>query len=285
MPDTLRVNFKIYPDHGRPFTADASYILDGSPKPVIVFAHGFKGFKDWGHFNLLANYFAKAGFVFIKFNFSHNGTSIEDDADMHDLEAFGNNNFSLELDDLKALIDELHKPDSPVQQSEMNLKQISLIGHSRGGGTVLLKAAEDPRVKAVATWAAVNNFNQRWDELELESWKQAGVQWIANARTGQKMPLFYQIVEDYMANVQRLEIPKVVQSMKQPLLILHGEEDETLPVQMAYDLKQWKPDAELHLLPDTNHSFGGNHPYLENTLPDAARIAADLTIKFFLKYA
>lgn len=285
MPDTLKVNFKVYPDHGRPFTADASFVPDGSSKPIVVFAHGFKGFKDWGHFDLLAKYFAEAGFVFVKFNFSHNGTSVEDDSDMHDLEAFGKNNFSLELDDLKALLDELHQTDGPVQQKELNLEQVYLIGHSRGGGTVLLKAAEDTRVKAVSTWAAVNNFNQRWDELELENWKQEGVQWIANARTGQKMPLYYQIVEDYKANAHRLEIPKVIQNMTQPLLILHGVDDETLPVQMAHDLKQWKSDAELHLLPDTNHSFGGSHPYPEDTLPDAARVAADLTIDFFRKHA
>lgn len=281
MSETLKVNFTIYPEHGRPFTADATYIPDSAPKPVIVFAHGFKGFKDWGHFNLLARYFAEAGFVFVKFNFSHNGTSVEDDSDMHDMEAFGNNNFCLELDDLKALLDEIQKENGPVQQTELDLEKLYLIGHSRGGGSVILKAAEDTRVKAVATWAGVNNFDQRWDELELKSWEQDGVQWIMNARTGQKMPLYYQIVENYQANANRLEIPKVIKRMKQPLLILHGEQDETLPVKMAHDLQKWKPDAALQLLPDTDHSFGGKHPYDKDTLPEPARAAAAITINFF----
>lgn len=285
MPDSLKVNFKVYPEHGRAFTADASYIQNNAPKPVVVFTHGFKGFKDWGHFNLLAKYFAEAGYIFIKFNFSHNGTSVEDDTDLHDMEAFGNNNFCLELDDLKAVLDELHQPDGPVQQEEMDLAHIYLIGHSRGGGSVILKAAEDTRIKAVATWAGVNNFNQRWDELELEPWKKEGVQWITNARTGQKMPLYYQIVENYQANTHRLEIPKVIRNMKQPLLILHGEEDETLPVQMAHDLHTWKEDAELQFIPAADHSFGGKHPYESDTLPDAARAAADLSINFFRKHA
>lgn len=285
MPDTLKVKFKVYPDHGRAFTADATYIPDGAIKPVVVFTHGFKGFKDWGHFNLLARYFAETGYVFVKFNFSHNGTSVEDDSDMHDLEAFGNNNFCLELDDLKALLDEIHKSDGPIQQEELDLERIYLIGHSRGGGSVILKAAEDDRVKAVATWAGVNNFDQRWDELELEPWKKEGVQWITNARTGQKMPLYYQIVENYQANAHRLEIPKVIRRMKQPLLIVHGEQDETLPVKMAHDLHAWKPDARLHLIPDADHSFGGSHPYEKETLPEAAKAAADLTIDFFRDHA
>ncbi len=281
----MKVDFVVYPEHGRPFTADATYRQDGVPKPVVIYTHGFKGFKDWGHFNLLARYFAERGFVFIKFNFSYNGTTIDNFSDVHDMEAFGKNNFSLELEDLKALIDLVHDAKGPLQQQEMDLSRIYLIGHSRGGGSVILKAAEDSRVKAVATWAAVNKFDQRWDELEREQWKREGVQWVQNARTGQRMPLYYQIVEDYLANIERLEIPKVIKKMQQPLLILHGEEDETLPVKMAHDLHSWKPDAELHVLPGADHSFGGKHPYEHQELPAAAQAAADLSIAFFQKHA
>ena len=285
MADTLKVDFKVYPQHARAFTADATYTQDGNKKPVVLYTHGFKGFKDWGHFNLLADYFAGHGFAFIKFNFSHNGTSIDNDSDLHDMEAFGRNNFSIELEDLKSLIDLVHDEAGPLPQQEMDLDRIYLIGHSRGGGSVILKAAEDARVRAVATWAAVNNFDQRWDELEKESWKKEGVQWVTNARTGIRMPLYYQIVEDYLANVERLEIPKVIRKMQQPLLILHGEQDETLPVQMAHDLHTWKPDAELHLLPGADHSFGGQHPYEQHELPKAAKAAANLSIAFFNQHA
>src|SRR5690606_16380366 len=149
--------------------------------------------------------------------------------------AFGRNNFSIELEDLKSLIDLVHDKAGPLPQNEMNLERIYLNGHSRGARSVILRAAEDTRARAHATWAPVKNCDQRWDELEKESWKKEGVQWVSNARTGIRMPLYYQIVEDYLANVERLEIPKVIQKMQQPLLILHGEEDETLPVQMAHD--------------------------------------------------
>lgn len=285
MPDTLKTNFVVYPEHGRNFTADATYITSGQPKPVVIFTHGFKGFKDWGHFNLLAQYFAEQGFVFVKFNFSYNGTTIEDYSDVHDLEAFGNNNFSLELNDLKALINLFYDEQGPLPQQELDLNRLYLIGHSRGGGSVILKAAEDSRVRALATWAGVSTFDQRWPEELMAKWKQDGVQWIQNSRTGQQMPLYYQIVDDYNENKDRLHIEEVIKKMFQPLLILHGEQDETVPVQMAKELKAWKPDAELQLLPNANHSFGGKHPYEGNNLPDAARDAADLTINFFQRYA
>lgn len=280
----MKVDFVVYPEHGRPFTADATYMPDGHPKPVVIFTHGFKGFKDWGHFNLLARYFAERGFAFIKFNFAYNGTTVEDHSDMHDLEAFGKNNFSLELDDLQALIDLIYDETGPIMQKELDLNRIYLIGHSRGGGAVILKAAEDTRVKAVATWAAVSDYDQRWTDEQMQQWKQNGVQWILNGRTGQQMPLYYQMVEDYYQNRHRLDIPKVIKKMHQPLLILHGEQDETVPVQMARDLKSWKPDAVLHLLPEANHSFGGSHPYGQSELPEAASKAADLSIDFFQKH-
>ncbi|WP_018478455.1 alpha/beta hydrolase family protein [Pontibacter roseus] len=285
MADTLKVDFVVYPEHERPFTADATYTPDGNRKPIVLYTHGFKGFKDWGHFNLLAQYFGERGFVFIKFNFSHNGTSVDNYTDLHDMEAFGRNNFSIELEDLRALLDLVHDEEGPLPQNELDLDRIYLIGHSRGGGSVILKAAEDTRVKGVATWAAVNNFDQRWDELERQQWEKEGVQWVTNARTGIRMPLYYQIVEDFLANLERLDIPKVIQKMRQPLLILHGEADETLPVKMAHDLHSWKPDAEMHLLPGADHSFGGKHPYEQDELPEAARAAADLSIEFFKKNA
>ena len=54
----------------RPFSLDITYRPDGLPKPIILHIHGFKGFKDWGYFNQLAEFTAKNGFVFIKYYLS-----------------------------------------------------------------------------------------------------------------------------------------------------------------------------------------------------------------------
>ncbi|TGE25302.1 alpha/beta fold hydrolase [Hymenobacter aquaticus] len=271
------------PHHRRQFAADARFVPDGHPKPVVVFVHGFKGFKDWGHFNVLADYFAAHGFVFVKLNLSHNGLVPGGTGDLEDLEAFGQNNFTLELDDVGVLLDYLHAPaTSALPAAEADLSRLYLAGHSRGGGIVLLKAAEDARVQAVAAWAPISNVNPRWPDSVMQQWKQDGVQYIDNMRTGQRMPLYYQLVENFEANQQRLDIPgNVRQKLNQPLLIVHGDQDETLPVQMAHDLKSWKPAAELVIVPGAGHMFGGKHPWDENQLPELARHVADKTIAFF----
>src|ERR1044072_99812 len=98
-------NILLNSSNGKPILADIFYLHTEQPKPVIIYSHGFNGFKDWGNFDLIAGQFASAGFVFIKFNFSHNGTSPEQPEEFVDLEAYANNNYTTELDDLKTVID------------------------------------------------------------------------------------------------------------------------------------------------------------------------------------
>ena len=71
----------------------------------IIYVHGFKGFKDWGSSNEVANTFAENGFLYLKFNFSHNGVTAEHPIDFVDLDAFGNNNYFIEFHELCLVID------------------------------------------------------------------------------------------------------------------------------------------------------------------------------------
>ena len=98
--------------HNKPILLDIGYKPNGIQKPIIVFAHGFKGFKDWGHFNKVMEYFIDKDFIFVKFNFSHNGGTVQNPIDFPDLEAFGNNNYSKELADLSTVLDWIENNES-----------------------------------------------------------------------------------------------------------------------------------------------------------------------------
>jgi len=65
----------IYNSSGDKITADVHFVKEFLPAPVVIYSHGFLGFKDWGFIPYVADKFAKAGFVFVRFNFSHNGIS------------------------------------------------------------------------------------------------------------------------------------------------------------------------------------------------------------------
>ena len=276
----IKSEFILKSEKGRDFLCDVRYLKDRIQKPVILFVHGFKGFKDWGHFNLIADYFAERGFVFLKINLSHNGTNIEHPKDFVDLDAFGNNNFSIELDDVGTLIDYIFSKNSVILKNEIDLDKLSLIGHSRGGGLVLLKTAEDCRVKKVVTFAAIHDLEKRWPQSFIDDWKEKGVQYIYNGRTEQNMPLYYQLVEDFEQKRDRLNIPERVKSINVPLLITHGTEDETLDVSMAKELTSWNEKAELFIINDANHVFGGKEPYDEVILPIHTEKLVERTLEF-----
>ncbi|MDO7887496.1 alpha/beta hydrolase family protein [Hymenobacter cheonanensis] len=271
--------------HGRPFAADATWQPTGQPQPVVVFVHGFKGFKDWGHFGLLARFFAERGFVFVKLNLSHNGVVVGGTGELEDLEAFGQNNFSLELDDLGQLLDALHTPGAtPLPAEALNLRRVYLVGHSRGGALVLLKAAEDPRVAAVATWAAVADLHPRWPAEVLAQWQREGVLHVPNARTGQQLPMYYQIAENFYQNRARLDLPALLPGLRQPLLLIHGDQDETVPLAAVHQLHAGQPAAEVAVVPGAGHMFGGAHPWPGSELPAPARVIAERTAAFFASH-
>ncbi|MEM7109545.1 MAG: alpha/beta fold hydrolase [Bacteroidota bacterium] len=266
--------------HDRPFIADACYVQTDSKKPCIVFVHGFKGFKDWGFWHLIGENFAMQGFVFIKLNLSHNGTTPEHPYDFVDLEAFSENTFSIELDDIGVLINEVENNRVPIPENELDSHNIHLIGHSRGGGLVLLKGAEDERIKSITAWAPIHNLRERWPQEVLDQWKRDGIYYIDNSRTKQKMPLKYQLVEDVSNNVARLNIPRAVQQMDRPMLLVHGTRDETLNYLHTEQLAKLSAYARLELIEDGTHSFGGKHPYMETDLPDHTKQVLDLTFNF-----
>src|SRR5262245_48881231 len=124
--------------HGRPITFDITFPELGEPAPAVIFSHGFKGFKDWGPFGQVAEKFAEAGFVFLKFNFSFNGITPGNLQEFSDLDAFSKNNFSIELDDLQQVVEFLMEKNT---EWNIDVNKLFLVGHSRGGGTSIIYAA------------------------------------------------------------------------------------------------------------------------------------------------
>jgi pimeloyl-ACP methyl ester carboxylesterase len=272
-----KLNIIIEGKHGKPILADVYYKASGAAKPVVVFSHGFKGFKDWGCWHLIAEEFAKQGFVFLKFNFSHNGTRPGKTMEFADLEAFGNNNFTKELDDLGSVLDWLES--SKELKEEINFSDLFLIGHSRGGGISIIKAKEDARVKKLATWASVANF-ERLFPANIDEWRMNGEVFSLNSRTGQKMPLYYQLYENFIRNKERLNIVEAAAQLAIPVFIIHGSLDEAVPPRHAQQLQECIKNAEVLMIEGGGHTFGMKHP-CSDQLPREAAAMAERTIAFF----
>ena len=240
----------------------------------IIYVHGFKGFKDWGASNLIADYFANLGFLFLKFNFSHNGVTIENPTDFTDLKAFGMNNYLIELKELGIVIDWL-------ETSELNIQfsKLAVIGHSRGGGIVLLRSAQDKRIKNTITWASLCDFEARFP-VDVSEWKETGVQHVLNVRTMQMMPLYFQFYQTFINNKKILDISIQAEKIKQKVMIIHGADDHVVPLSDAEFLESKITKSTLVLIKNTGHTFGIKHPFKMNNLPKTMVKVIDASINF-----
>ena len=259
-------NILIPGKNGKPILTDILYLEDEKPKPIIIFCHGYKGFKDWGAWNLMAEEFAKAGFCFIKFNFAFNGGTVKEPIDFPDLKAFGNNNYTKELDDLDSVINWLI--DNYSQNKNFDTSNITLLGHSRGGGIVTIKAEEDSRISKVISLAGVCDYENRFPKDEaFDTWKKEGVYYVINGRTKQDMPHFYQFFEDFEQNKERLDIKRATSDLKIPHLIIHGSIDSSVSIDEAINLHNWNPKSKLVIIEDADHVFNSKHPWGKKEMP------------------
>ena len=267
--------------HNKPILTDYFYKKNNKPKPIVIFCHGYKGYKDWGSWNLVANYFTNNDLFFVKFNFSHNGGTVAQPIDFPDLDAFGNNNFCIELDDLDCVIDSVLNEKN--FQNEIDKNQIIVIGHSRGGGIATLKAGEDNRITKVISWAGISDIESRFPKGDaLEMWRKNGIGYIENSRTKQQMPNKFQVYENFMANKKRLHIQSIVENLSIPHLIVHGTNDEVVLPQEAINLHKWNPKSELYLITDMNHGLGNSQPWTKNSMPKDMFKVVEKTLEFIM---
>lgn len=264
---------------GKSILIDVSYKSNQEPKKVVIFSHGFKGFKDWGPFNKIANYFADQNIVFVKFNFSHNGTTLSSPIDFDDLKAFGDNNYCKELDDLGFVIDWVNTTE--LLKEEIDSANITLFGHSRGGAISMLKQAEDNRVAKIVSWASPSNLLERLPKGDkLAKWEATNVAYIFNGRTKQNMPMYYQFYKSCKENSSRLDIEKAISNRNIPHLVVHGDDDPTVLIKEAENILFWNKETQLHIIKGANHVLGGFHPYELDRFPKNLQEALDVTLKF-----
>lgn len=271
-----------HPEHDRPLVADIFYLETNLQKPLIIFCHGFKGFKDWGHWDMIAEYFASKGYVFLKFNFSHNGTTLTHPDQFDDLEAFSQNNYSKELSDLDTFISHVLHAEFELSE-ELAPQKIAVVGHSKGGAVAMLKAHQDRRINATVAWAPIYDIESRWPEPMRNAWQKSGIRYVENSRTGQLMPLDYQMVQDYLDHKDRLDIPKAIRNMVQPLLIIHGDEDEAINYEEGMMASLWNQEMTFETIAGAGHTFGGRHPMTDRILPLHSQLLVEKTHLFLQK--
>lgn len=264
---------------GRPFRADLH--LSAPDAPLVLVAHGFKGFRDWGFFPFLAESLREAGLNALRFDFSHNGV---EERDFDRLDLFALDTWTRHQEDLAAILSAIPAAkDDPAAGPAaggapvlaIQPPRIGILGHSRGGSDAVLFAAQEPRIDAVCTWAGVANLTRGFDDAEVVL-RRTGYYPIQNARTRQLMPVARAQFDD----ARRYDPLEAAGRLRErALLVVHGDEDISVPVADAHALARAHGQTEAMVVLGAGHTFGATHPFRGPTRE--LESALSVTIDFF----
>lgn len=213
----------------------------GEARSVVVIAHGYKGFKDWGMFPYAAQALSDEHEV-ISFNFSHAGIG-EDLQNFTELDKFARNTYQREIKDMEILLSYLS------QHHRFGSLPLFLLGHSRGGGDSLLYALDHPaEITGVISWNGITNLDLFTEQQKLEM-RQKGRTHVLNGRTGQQMPLDAIIIEDLEQQAERYDIVVRMKQASFPVVLIQGSEDAEHLRRGSEQLVRLRPDIQWVQIP------------------------------------
>jgi uncharacterized protein len=120
---------------------------------------------------------------------------------------------------------------------------ITLIGSSLGGLTAAWLAQKYFQVQRLVLLAPAFGFLDYWlpklGDKQLQEWQISGYLSIYNYNENRMIPLHYRFVEDAL-QYQEIQLFRPV-----PTLIVHGRQDEVIPIQASRDYASIRPWVKL----------------------------------------
>jgi putative redox protein len=215
--------------------AGTLHLPEGPPVGGVVAGHCFTCSRHTGVLRQVCNGLSAAGFMALRFDFSGNGQSQGD---------FERSTWSKQILEMQTAIE-------LVQQK--GVSWIGLAGHSLGAAIALLTARRPNAVSAVCRLAGrvsagrPMHFLAPAQERELESTGRV-------AFTSRGRPL--SLNRDFFDDAQQHDLLAATRDLSIPMLVVHGERDDIIPVSEAYLAKTANPEGvELSILPDGDHMF------------------------------
>jgi len=149
--------------------------------------------------------------------------------------------FSLQgwVDDLRAAIDHLH--------SEVEVNGTWLVGTNTGGSLALCVAASDPRIRGCALLGARADF---------DDWAAQPRRFLEHAREigAVRRVNFPPAFDEWSREFRRFRpVDAAARFAPRPLLVMHGEDDESVPVADSRMLAEAHGGAELRVIPGAGH--------------------------------
>ena len=224
------------------FTNDRGENLVGNlhtpDRPIrygIVLGHCFTCSRHTGILRQICQDLIQTGSAALRFDFSGNGQSEG---------LFEQSTYSKQISEMKSAIAYL--------QAE-GVDRIGLAGHSMGAVIALLASVQMPQVKAVCCMAGrlsgMNPERLLTPDQQAEIQHKGRIQFTSRGRD-------LQMTSGFFADAKTFDLPKTIGSLDKPLLVIHGDQDEIIPVDEAHHAYGLNSEfIQLEIIAGADHMF------------------------------
>lgn len=205
-------------------------------EPMIIMCHGFSTSKDGRTNSLLEEKFNNHSLSTFRFDFFGHGES----------------EGLFEEITISEAVDDVQKALSYLQGLGYTL--FGLVGSSFGGIVSILAASEKDEFKVLGLKSPVSDYLglliAQDHDLKIETWRDQGFIPISGAE-GQSLRLNYTFYED----AERIRGYEAVRKIRIPTLIVHGDEDETVPIEQSKISASLIPNCRLEIIEGADHIY------------------------------
>lgn len=205
-------------------------------QPVVILCHGFSTSKDGRTYTGLEEILNRKGISTFRFDFFGHGESGGRFEDITTSEA---------VDDVLNAIDYIQNT---------GFTRIGLFGSSFGGMASILAASRSDLPLLLALKSPVTDYRNmaltQLSDAEVEEWREKSFIEIETIND-EKRRLNYSFYED----AKKTHAYDAALKIKIPVLIVHGEADETVPVEQSRKAARLMPDCRLETIPGCDHVY------------------------------
>lgn len=211
------------------------YTPEEETKVCVIFCHGYRSTKESSRVKPMAESLAKNGIALFAFDFSGRGESQG---------KFESSTITKYIDDLSNAINNISK----------KYKSICVWGGSLGGFVALNTAIKDKRINLLVLHAPVSLFPWKkkgdFDPKSIAQWKKDGFIYTHSERFGE-MKIDYSFYEDGLKYGKHKDYEKITV----PVLIIHGTDDASVPLEQSEELIKHLKKNRLEVLKGADHTF------------------------------
>ncbi len=213
-------------------------------QPIIVMCHGFSTSKGGRTYVSLEDVLNRKGISTFRFDFFGHGESEG---------TFEEITLSEAADDVKCAIRYV---------KNWGYEHVGLVGSSFGGLASIITAAQSKDIFLLALKSPVSDYMglliAREQELDIKTWEKEGFIFVKGA-DGQRLKLNYA----FFGDTERMEGYTYARKINVPTLIVHGSQDETVPLSQSRKTASLVPDCRLEIIEGADHVYSNPQHFQE----------------------